>query len=135
MKKSQKGVTLVEVIVSITIFSIISLALFSSVLAMKSVITRQEEYVKLEMVCYDIKAHYIKNQSEWFKSYFNVEDKPDVGYLTSNFEPTIDETDASYIIEFQENNEELTISIYSRDRNITYIENVVWQKEVPNEEI
>lgn len=130
MKKTQKGVTLVEVIVSITVFSIISLALFSSVLAMKSVITRQEEYVKLEMVCYDIKAYYQNNPSDWFDSYFNVQDqgKTDIGYLTSNFEPSIDETEASYIIEFKENNEGLTISIYSMDRNITYVENVVWQK-------
>ena len=57
MKKTQKGVTLIEVIVAIAVFATISLALFSSVIIMKNVIKRQEEYIKIEMVCYDIKAY------------------------------------------------------------------------------
>lgn len=57
MSKSKKGVTLIEVIVSIAIFSMISLALFSSIISMKKVVIRQEEYVRFEMICYDISAY------------------------------------------------------------------------------
>lgn len=67
MRKSKKGVTLIEVIVSIAIFSMISLALFSSVISMKKIIIRQEEYVRIEMVCYDISAYYEKYKASWPK--------------------------------------------------------------------
>lgn len=58
MKKTKKGLTLVEVIVSIAVFTVISLALFSSFLGMRRVSLRQEENVRLEMACYDLKYEW-----------------------------------------------------------------------------
>lgn len=58
MKKSQKGLTLVEVLVSISVFTIIIFSLFSTLLAMRKVVARQEEYVKIEMVCQDINVYW-----------------------------------------------------------------------------
>ena len=58
MKKTRKGLTLVEVIVSIAVFTIISLALFSTILSMNKVVKRQEEYVRLEMACQDIDYYW-----------------------------------------------------------------------------
>ena len=72
MERTKKGVSLVEVIVAIAVFSVISLTLFSAVIGLKSVVDRQEEYVKLEMICYDISAYHTKQTNElpWYKSYF-----------------------------------------------------------------
>lgn len=127
MKKTHKGVTLIEVLVSIAVFAIISLALFSSVIAMKNVIHRQEEYAKIEMVCYDMNAYYHlaeKNNSpsSWYKLYFGYasEENEKKGYLSSEFKPTTQEN-AAYIVIFDENT---IISITSIDKQIIYVENV-----------
>ena len=71
MKKTRKGLTLVEVIVAIAVFTIISLALFSSYLGMRKVVFRQEEYARLEMVCYDINYYWDKYGSDWAEKYFD----------------------------------------------------------------
>ena len=112
MKRSQKGVTLVEIIVAIAVFSIISLALFSSVFAMKNVVARQEEYVKLEMVCYDISAYY---------DY--VEDG-EIIYLTSDFKRTNSDKEASYKISIKVIEDKKLLTITNIDENITFVENV-----------
>ena len=65
MKKAQKGITVIEVIVAIAIFVMISLVIISSIISMKQIVARQEEYVRLEMVCYDIDAYYRKYDEIW----------------------------------------------------------------------
>ena len=120
MRKSKKGVTLIEVIVSIAIFSMISLALFSSVISMKKVIIRQEEYVRIEMVCYDISAYYEKYKASWPKEYFNSKNN-NIGYLTSDFIPTTDENIATYKIIFSENEIKCILSM---DGETIYVENI-----------
>ena len=127
MNRSQKGVTLIEVLVSIAVFAIISLALFSSVIAMKNVITRQEEYVKLEMVCQDI-IFYGSKYYYYFGDDFDNENNK--GYLNKKFKPT-NINDASYIVDFTEDG---AMSIYGKDNNITYVENVKLGEVVSNEE-
>lgn len=131
MKKTQKGITLVEVIVAIAVFAIISLALFSSVFAMKNVVARQEEYLKLEMVCQDINALWKNNSTDWD---FNA----DKVYLTSKFIKANDFNEASYVIKFQivdNNNTQLLLSIYNIDETITFVENVICDRGgVTNEE-
>lgn len=72
MKKTRKGLTLVEVIVSIAVFTIISLALFSTILSMNKVVKRQEEYVRLEMLCRDINFYWDACGEEFIKNdYFS----------------------------------------------------------------
>ena len=120
MRKSKKGVTLIEVIVSIAIFSMISLALFSSVISMKKIIIRQEEYVRIEMVCYDISAYYEKYKASWPKEYFNSKNN-NIGYLTSDLIPTTDENIATYKIIFSENEIKCILSM---DGETIYVENI-----------
>ena len=121
MKKTQKGVTLVEVIVAIAVFSMISLALFSSVIGIKNVTVRQEQYVRLEMVCYDIDAYYKKYNDEWHIHYFEKEMNDGVGYLTTNFIPTNNLSDATYKILFSDDR---IISISTLDNKTTFVENI-----------
>lgn len=121
MNRSKKGVTLIEVIVAIAVFAIISLALFSSVIAMKNVITRQEEYVKLEMVCQDI-IFYGSKYADYFGDDFDNENNK--GYLNKEFKPT-NINDASYIVKFTVDG---VMSISDKDNKITYVENVkLWE--------
>lgn len=118
---SQKGITLVEVVVAIAIFSIISFTLLSSVIAMKKVIMRQEEYVKLEMVCYDISAYRNKYGDQWAKYYFG-ENIKNVGYLTYDFESTSNQNEAKYKIIFSNNK---IIAILSMDGETIFAENIL----------
>lgn len=127
MKNTKKGVTLIEVIVSIAIFTTISLALFSSVILMKNVIKRQEEYVKIEMICYDIDAYYHLSKKEsiepWYELYFediDISHTNKKGYLSSNFKPTTRDN-AAYVIEFSQ---DIILSIYSVDERTIYVENI-----------
>ena len=53
MKKARKGLTLVEVVVSIAIIAVISVALVTAYAGIVKVSARQEEYVRLDMVCND----------------------------------------------------------------------------------
>ena len=122
MKRTKRGVTLVEVLVAIAVFAIISLALFSSVIAMKNVIIRQEEYVKIEMICYDIDAYYEKYSTDWPAKYFGEDVEPQKGYLTPNFEPTVDVNESAYIVHFENDR---IISITNIEDTIVYVENVV----------
>ncbi len=87
MKKTYKGLTLVEVLVSIAVFTIISLAMFSSLLAMTKVVALQEDYARIEMACYDMNAYWDMYGKDWDDYYFDrdpshtsTEDR--IGYLT-----------------------------------------------------
>lgn len=127
MERTKKGVSLVEVIVAIAVFSVISLTLFSAVIGLKSVVDRQEEYVKLEMICYDISAYHTKQTNElpWYKSYFGsgitLNNYVGIGYLKSDFSPTLDQNEAAYIIRFSANQ---VISISDVSDTNTFVEGV-----------
>ena len=108
MKSTKKGMTLVEVLVAITVFSIVIFALFTTIVAMRKVVARQEEYVKIKMVCYDIDAYWdvygrSKNPEEsWDYKYFSgVLSENGQGYLTSDFKPTNNSQNSKYKIEFE----------------------------------
>ena len=108
MKRTKKGLTLVEVLVAITVLSITMFALLSTIVAMRKVVARQEEYVKIKMVCQDIEAYREKYKLEWAAYYFNNGDSYEnqVGYLTSSFKPTSDESQAEYRISFEYSTDE-----------------------------
>lgn len=141
MKKTRKGLTLVEVIVSIAVFTIISLALFTSFLGMRKVVAKQEEYVRIEMVCYDINYYWDmygdddlaeKSDNDWYVKYFGENatydnaKKEGVGYLQykdGKFEPTADKS--HYVVEYEINGNELIItSIYNNETKRIYVESV-----------
>lgn len=119
MKKTTKGVTLVEVIVAIVVFSTVSFALFSSIIAMKKVVIRQEEYIRLEMTCYDISAYYEKYNKTWIEEYLGT--NQNIIYLTSNFSPTVNSEESVYKIIVSEN---AILSISSMDGEDIYVENI-----------
>ena len=110
MKKTRKGLTLVEVIVAIAVFTIVSLALFSSYLGMRKVVFRQEEYARLEMVCYDINYYWDKygddsddSNEPWYKCYFKTDANTNTGYLkyeNGKLVPQASRQNADYVVEW-----------------------------------
>lgn len=69
MKKTKKGLTLVEVLVSVAVFAVIMLALTSTYIGMRNLSRRQEQYVRLEMVCYDINYYWDAYGEDWATKY------------------------------------------------------------------
>lgn len=106
MNKTRKGITLVEVIVSIAVFTIISLALFTSFLGMRKVVAKQEEYVRLEMVCHDINYYWDMYGDAWDENYFGdgIVSNKGIGYLKYE--------DGKFIPMSQKSNYEIQYSLY-----------------------
>ncbi|MGM9632564.1 MAG: type II secretion system protein J [Eubacteriales bacterium] len=130
MKKTRKGVTLVEVIVSIAVFTIISLALFSSVLSMRKVVLRQEEYARLEMVCYDINAYWDAYGENWYNNYTKGVSSGKFIYLDSDFKVT-DAVNQVYTLKYDydgkgtsETSDDELIIIFIKKGDYTYAENI-----------
>ena len=126
MKKTKKGLTLVEVLVAITVLSITMFALLSTIVAMRKVVSRQEEYVKIKMVCQDIEAYWDKyglgdeENKGWAYYYFNdeISSENSQGYLTPKFEPTTN-SKKNYVIVYKVDANQLIIkSITSPDKKI-----------------
>ena len=126
MKKTRKGLTLVEVIVSIAVFTIISLALFSTILSMNKVVKRQEEYVRLEMACQDIDYYWdvYGKSGGCFNSIFNIDGTNGQGYLKFdgyNLELSSN-SDGEFIVNFEYSDGKLLItSIRSTSDNREYL--------------
>ena len=116
MKNTRKGLTLVEIIVAIAVFSIVSVAFFTSYVSMNKVVARQEEYVRFEMICYDINYYWDMYLYEWDDKYFDT-DISDASpgtytaYFDKDFEPKSDNNDkkAAYQITYDMKGGTLTI--------------------------
>lgn len=129
MKKTHKGLTLIEVLVSITVFAIISLALVTSIIGIKGIVNRQEEYVRFEMAAYDMNYYWDKYGSSWSEKYFGQiisenSNQEYIGYLefkNGEVVPTTDDN-APYWVTFRYDDNKLIISIDSEDRS--YISNL-----------
>lgn len=121
--QTRKGMTLVEVLVAIAVFSIISLALVTSYIGLINMVTLQDEYVRIEMVCHDINFHWDRYGSAWDDEYFrgncdNDDGDGGKGFLKYDNDVMGPTTDASapYTVEYNYVNSELIISIYTADR-------------------
>lgn len=135
MKKTRKGLTLVEVIVSIAVFTIISLALFTSFLGMRKVVAKQEEYVRIEMVCYDINYYWDMygdgsepEEEPWYEKYFGENAQYGIGYLKyedGNLIPNTNDN-SHYKVEYYIDDEgNLVIKkIHNTETDRVYVENV-----------
>lgn len=126
MKKTYKGLTLVEVLVSIAVFTIISLAMFSSLLAMTKVVALQEDYARIEMACYDMNAYWDMYGKEWDKEYFRLLDgNSEVGYLKyqgGQLVPTNDRNNSDFTVKYSEADEKLIImSVRSESKDREYL--------------
>ena len=117
MKKKQ-GTTLVEVLVAIAVFSIISVAMFSSLLVMRKTALRQEEYLRFDMICTDIAFYGDEYGREWDKEYFSLPSSQNEGqiYFDHSFNPSPDESvyclSYSYLDTNSDGYQELIVSIY-----------------------
>lgn len=132
MKKTKKGLTLVEVIVAIAVFAVITLALFSTYLGIRKLSFRQEEYVRLEMVCYDINYYwdaYGQNTTDktqdWTYKYSGKYSDDNLISLNAEFKPISSGT-ATYKIKYSINSDgELILeSVKATVGNKVYIENL-----------
>lgn len=111
MKSTKKGLTLVEVIVAIAVFAVIALALFSTYIGMRKVSHRQEEYVRLEMVCYDINYYWdaygqntTDKEQDWSYKYSGKYSEDHLISLNSEFKPISSGT-ATYTIKYSINSD------------------------------
>ena len=147
MKNTRKGLTLVEIIVAIAVFSIVSVAFFTSYVSMNKVVARQEEYVRFEMICYDINYYWdvyglnTENpENSWENKYFKGNVENNIAYFDKNFNPQYYKDGAVYQITYDMTGETLTIinikKIVKGDNKII-IEGVKcgkqWEKGVSNE--
>ncbi len=124
MKKTHKGLTLIEVLVSITVFAIISLALVTSIIGIKGIVNRQEEYVRFEMAAYDMNYYWDKYGEAWADNYFGytvVNNKAYLEFKNGEVVPTSD-AKAPYWVTFSYQDNKLFISIDSAERS--YVSNL-----------
>ena len=154
MKNTRKGLTLVEIIVAIAVFSIVSVAFFTSYVSMNKVVARQEEYTRFEMICYDINYYWDMygfnedSEESWEYKYFKSEIEENngkyVAYFDKDFKPknNNDDNKAVYKITFSysgTDNKSLTIDKIEKlgsDKKVI-VEDVKcgeqWEKGVTNE--
>ena len=103
MKKARKGLTLVEVVVAIAVFAVISVVLITTYVSLARVNARQEEYTRLDMASHDMMAYFDAYGESWDEEYFlgfAVDAK--YGYLNSDFEPcSLNDKDMKYIIKYE----------------------------------
>ena len=113
---------MVEVLVSISVFTIIIFALFTTIIAMRKVVSRQEEYVRIKMACGDMFVHCKNNSSGWKTDYFGKDLDSNTGYLTFDFKPTADKPSVKhYIVTFDDTQ---ILTIVSSDDKKVLIENL-----------
>lgn len=116
--KKQKGATLVEVLVAVTVFAIISIAMFTSFLIMKKMVAKQKEYLEFEIICRDINHYSNKYLRDWDLNYgFSGNANHDGVYeVYYDFDYHLSETELVYRLEYYYTDEnELIISVYHNE--------------------
>ncbi len=128
--KKKKGTTLVEVLVAIAVFAIISVAMFSSLLVMRKTSARQEEYLRFEMICTDIAFYGDVYQRNWDKEYFSLPASQDEGQIYFGYDFAVSETDRIYCLSYSyldtnsDGYKELVVSIRHVESGRTIIEDL-----------
>lgn len=112
----KKGLTLVEVLVSITLF-VISFATCISIyfISLKQE-TRQKEYLAFENICLEIDAYSDKYGDKWNIEYFGNEDN--IQYFDEKYrhlKGSYDVNDIKYTLTISFEDSELIINIFERE--------------------
>ena len=131
MNKKTKGLTLVEVMVALAVFTIVFLGFTASYVLITKLGLKHEEFVYFEQVCKDIDAYsyqYKDADTAWDANYFGddyihlVDGKYVVNY-NDRFEKVKEEN--RYKIEYYYDDQgQLIVSVYNVEMEYTVIENL-----------
>ena len=106
-----------EVLVAIAVFSIISVAMFSSLLVLRKTSARQEEYLRFDMICSDIAFYGDEYGRGWDKEYFSLPASQNEGEVYYDHGFALSATDRIYCLSYSyadtngDGYEELIVSI------------------------
>lgn len=121
MKK--KGFTLVEIVVSIALFSVMVGAIFSCYFLARNANIKHKEYLYFENICLEIDYFYDKYGTNWEKNYYGSDSKDDIYYYNNNYEKVDEKSKYELSFKYNENNE-MILSIKNLDKNYFVIENL-----------
>lgn len=111
----KKGFTLVEVLVSIFIFSLVLVTTLSTYLLSISFEKRQSEYIYFETICLDINKYSDVYKREWNLYYFNNDSNVQYYDINFNYVGTI--INKYKLAFFYTANNELIINVTDEDNN------------------
>lgn len=111
----KKGFTLVEVLVSIFIFSLVLVTTLSTYLLSISFEKRQSEYIYFETICLDINKYSDVYKREWNLYYFNNDSNEQ--YYDINFNYVGTTINKYKLAFFYTVNNELIINVTDEDNN------------------
>ena len=111
----KKGFTLVEVLVSIFIFSLVLVTTLSTYLLSISFEKRQSEYMYFETICLDINKYSDVYKREWNLYYFNNDSN--VQYYDINFNYVGTTINKYKLAFFYTANNELIINVTDEDND------------------
>lgn len=111
----KKGFTLVEVLVSIFIFSLVLVTTLSTYLLSISFEKRQSEYIYFETICLDINKYSDVYKREWNLYYFNNDSN--VQYYDINFNYVGTTINKYKLAFFYTVNNELIINVTDEDND------------------
>ncbi len=111
----KKGFTLVEVLVSIFIFSLVLVTTLSTYLLSISFEKRQSEYIYFETICLDINKYSDVYKREWNLYYFNNDSN--VQYYDINFNYVGTTINKYKLAFFYTANNELIINVTDEDND------------------
>lgn len=128
----KKGFTLVEVLVSIFVFSLILVVTLSTYLLSVTFEKRQSEYIYFETICLDINKYSDIYKKEWNIHYFNNDSNEQ--YYDVNFNYVGLRADKYKLAFHYSNDDELIINITDEDNSRYIIQNLNYG-EIRYEEI
>ena len=111
----KKGFTLVEVLVSIFIFSLVLVTILSTYLLSISFEKRQSEYIYFETICLDINKYSDVYKREWNLYYFNNDSNEQ--YYDINFNYVGTTINKYKLAFFYTANNELIINVTDEDND------------------
>lgn len=150
MKKSaskQKGSTLVEVLVALSVFLIVMGTLVAGYLSSRKVVAKQKEYVYFAAICEDIQQYGEIFGENWSEKYFGtskIHKFDDTGaeitaedtttavasyavYYNAKYETTESETDARFVLTyFFDDSTQLVLSVRNKISDYTIIDGMIF---------
>lgn len=118
----QRGASLIEVLVGLAVFLLLSISFFSTFVGMKAHLLYQEEYIRFEMICRDIDAYYDAYGADWDKKYFDSGSLDGTVYFDASFQPSFQEN--TYRLTYGTREGALVVNVYHHQTDRVIIENL-----------